>query len=59
MLEREQVLHAGDSELRDVKQPQEDNGVEETTHAEKFRARWVEGVHAAIPPGVRWGDMHE
>ena len=31
MLEREQVLHAGDSEPRDVEQPQEDHGVEETT----------------------------
>ena len=59
MLEREQVLHVGDSEPRGVEQPQEDHGVEETTHAEKFHARWVEGVHAAIPPGERWGDMHE
>ena len=58
-LEREQDLHAGDSEPRDVDQPQEDHGVEETTHAEKFRARRAEGVHAAIPPGVRWGDMHD
>ena len=59
MLEREQVLHAGDSEPRDVEQPQEDHGVGETTHAEKFRARRAEGVHAAIPLGERWGDMHE
>ena len=59
MLEREQVLHAGDSEPRDLEQPQEDHGVEETTHAEKFHARRAEGVHAAIPPGMRWGDMHE
>ena len=58
-LEREQVLHAGKSEPRDVEQPQEDHGVEETTHAEKFHARRAEGVHAAIPPGERWGDMHE
>ena len=58
-LEREQYLHAGKSEPRDVEQPQDENhGVGETTHAEKFRARWVEGVHAAIPPGERWGDMH-
>ena len=60
MLEREQVLHAGNSEPRDVEQPQdEDHGVEETTHAEKFRARWAEGVHAAIPLGERWEDMHD
>ena len=60
MLEREQVLHAGNSEPWDVEQPpDEDHGVEETTHAEKFRARWAEGVHVAIPPGERWGDMHE
>ena len=60
MLEREQVLHEGKSEPWDVEQPQdEDHGVGATTHAEKFRARWAEGVHAAIPPGERWGDMHE
>ena len=60
MLKREQVLHAGNSEPRDVEQPQdEDHGVGETTHAEKFPARWEEGVHAAIPPGERWGDMHD
>ena len=58
-LERERVLHAGDSEPQDVEQPQEDHGVEETTHAEKFHARRAEGVHAAIPLGMRWGDMHE
>ena len=58
-LERERVFHAGDSEPRGVEQPQEDHGVGETTHAEKFRARRAEGVHAAIPPGERWGDMHE
>ena len=59
LLEREQVLHAGESEPRGVEQPQEDHGVGETTHAEKLHARWVEGVHAAIPPDVRWGDMHD
>ena len=59
-LERERGLHAGDSEPRDVEQPQdEDHGVGETTHAEKFHARWAEGVHVAIPPGEMWGDMHE
>ena len=59
-LEREQDLHAGKSEPRDVEQAQdEDHGVGETTHAEKFHARWAEGVHASIPPGERWGDMHE
>ena len=51
-LEREQDLHAGKSEPRDVEQPQdEDHGLEETTHVEKFRARWAEGVHADLPPG--------
>ena len=59
-LEREQDLHAGNSEPRDVEQPQdEDHGVGATTHVEKFQARWAEGVHAAIPPSERWGDMHE
>ena len=59
-LEREQVFHAGKSEPWDVEQPQdEDHGVEETTHAEKFHAKWAEGVLAAIPPGERWGDMHD
>ena len=59
-LERELDLHAGKSEPRDVEQPQdEDHGVGAATHAEKFCARWAEGVHAAIPPGERWGDMHD
>ena len=59
-LEREQDLHAGKSEPRDVEQPQEeDHGVGATTHVEKFHARWVEGVHVAIQPGERWGDMHD
>ena len=54
-LERELDLHASKSEPRDVEQPQdEDHGVGLTTHADKFRARWAEGVHAAIPPGERW-----
>ena len=58
-LEREQDLHVGKSEPRDVEQQQdEDHGVGATTHAEKFRARWSEGVHAAIPPRERWGNMH-
>ena len=59
-LEREKVFHVGKIEPQDVEQPQdEDHGVGETTHAEKFRSRWAEGVHAAIPPGERWGDMHD
>ena len=59
-LERELDLHAGKSEPRDVEQPQdEDHGVGATTHVEKLCAGWAEGVHAAIPPGERWGDMHE
>ena len=60
LVEREKYFHAGKSEPRDVEQPQdEDHGVGATTHAKKFRARWAEGVHAAISPGERWGDMHE
>ena len=59
-LEREKYLHAGKIETLDVEQPQDENhGVGENTHTEKFRARWEEGVHAAIPPSERWGDMHE
>ena len=59
-LERDLDLHAGENEPQDVDQPHaEDHGVGETTHAEKFHAIWAEGVHAAIPPGERWGDMHE
>ena len=59
-LEKEQDLHAGKSEPRDVEQPQdEDHGVGTTTHVEKFHAKWAEGVHAAIPPGERWGDRHD
>ena len=59
-IKRELDLHAGNSKPWDVEQTQdEDHGVEATTHVEKFRARWAEGLHAAIPPGKRWGDMHE
>ena len=59
-LEREQDLHEGKSEPWDVEQPQdEDHGVGETTHVEKFLSKWAKGVHAAIPPGERWGYMHE
>ena len=59
-LERELDLHGGDSEPQDVEQPQgEGHGLGATTHAEKFCARWAEGVHAVIPLGERWGDMHE
>ena len=51
-------MHAGEIEPQDVEQPHpEDHGVGETTQEEKFRARWAEGVHEAIPPGVRWGDV--
>ena len=59
-LERDLDLHARKSEPQDVEQPHvEDHGVGETTHAEKFRAIWVEVVYTAISPGERWGDMHE
>ena len=59
-LERELDLHASKSEPQDVEQPHvEDHGVEEATQAEKFRARWAEGVHSDRLPGVRWGDMHD
>ena len=58
-LERELDLHAGENEPQDVEQPHaEDHGVGATTHAEKFHAIWEEGVHASIPPGERWGNMH-
>lgn len=49
-----------------VEQPQLENlrgdRVEASTHVEtssrgKFRAKWVEGSHASIPPGRRWGDV--
>ena len=43
-LEREWDLHVGKSEPQDVEQPQdEDHGVGETTHVEKFGARWARG----------------
>ena len=29
----------------------------ETYRRGEFRARWAEGVHAVIPPSVRWGDV--
>ena len=52
-------MHVGKSEPQDVEQPQdEDHGVGETTHADKFHARWADGVHASIPLGERWCDMH-
>ena len=48
MFEREKVLHAGNSEPRDVEQPQdEDHVVGATTHAKKFRAKWQEGVQCS------------
>ena len=63
-LERELYLHADEelllpeNEPQDVEKPHvDDHGVKETTQAEKFRARWVEGVHVAILPSVRWGDV--
>ena len=49
-----------------VEQPQQGklrgDRVETSTHAEtssrgKLRARWAEGLHAAIPLGRRWGDV--
>ena len=59
-LGRELDLHAGENEPQDVEHPHaEDHGVGATTHVEKFQARWVERVHAAIPRGERWGNMHE
>ena len=63
-LERDLDLHVDEellfpkNEPQDVEQPHaEDHGVPETTQAEKFQARWAEGVHTAIPLGVRWGDV--
>jgi len=29
----------------------------ETSSRQKFQARWAEGSHVAIPPGVRWGNV--
>ena len=49
-----------------VEQPQQGklsgDRVETSTHAEtyrrgKLRAKWVEGSHAVIPPGRKWGDI--
>ena len=55
-LEREMDLHADEeifvpkNEPQDVEKPHaEDHGVVETTQPE--------GVHVAIPLGVRWGDV--
>ena len=62
-LERELDLPADEellvpkNEPQDLEQPHVENHGVETTQAEKFRARWVVGVHVAIPPGVRWGDV--
>ena len=63
-LERELDLHADEellvpkNEPKDVEKPHaKDHGVEKTTQAEKFQARWAEGVHVVIPPGVRWGNV--
>ena len=59
-LERELDLHVGENEPQYVEQPNAgDHGVGATTQVEKFRARWAEGVHVAIPPGVRCHDMHD
>ena len=46
------------NEPKNVEHPHvKDHGVAETTQTDTFRARWVEGVHATIPPGVRWGNV--
>ena len=59
-LERELDLHASKIEPQDVEKPQdEDYGVGSTTYVDKKKFRWAEGVHAAIPPVERWGDMHD
>ena len=65
-LERELDLHADEeilvpkNEPQDVEKPLvEDHEVAETNQAEKLRAKWAEGVHVAIPLGVRWGDVQE
>ena len=36
----------------------EDSDESKTSRRGKFRARWAEGVHAAITLGVRWGDVN-
>ena len=63
-LERDLDLHGEEEMLarkggpQDVEHPYaKDHGVEETNQADKFQARWAEGVHVAIPPCVRWGDV--
>ena len=48
-------------EQRQLEKPIGDR-VEASTHAEnsnrgKFRGKWTKGSHAAIPPGVRWGNV--
>jgi len=30
---------------------------EKTSKRGGFRAKWIEGSHAVIPLGVRWGDV--
>ena len=63
-LERKLDFHAEEellvpkNEPQDVEQPHaQDHGVEKTIEIDKFQEKWEEGVHAAIPPGVRWGDV--
>ena len=69
VVEREKLslnMHPQKKSQKFVEQPQLEKNrgdrVEESTQAEtsrrrKFRARRVEGVHAAIPQGARWGDV--
>ena len=65
VVEREQLslnMQPQKQSQKVVEQPQLEkqrgDRVEESTHVDtsrrgKFRARWEEGLHAAIPPGVR------
>ena len=69
VVEREQLslnMQPHNQSQKVVEQPQlekqrgdrvEDYIEEETSRKGKFRARWAEGVHATIPPSVRWGDV--
>ena len=37
----------------------ETSGIVETSSRRKFQAKWVEGAHATIPLGERWGDVKQ
>ena len=66
MVEREHNLPFKMEPQKVVEQPkmekQRGDGVETSTQAEtsnrgRVQAKWVEGAHTTIPPGVRWGNV--